>query len=166
GLTAGILHMFVHALAKGTLFLAVAALALRFSRLRLEDLAGAGRQMPWTMAAFVIAGLSLIGIPGTAGFISKWLLISAVLEHGALGVALVVMILVSSLLAAIYVWRVVETAYLGGTASPAKPVAEAPLSMLLVLWVAALANIFFGLAPSLPTALASQAASILLRHGS
>ncbi len=166
GLTAGILHMFVHALAKGTLFLAVAALALRFSRLRLEDLAGAGRQMPWTMAAFVIAGLSLIGIPGTAGFISKWLFISAALEHGALGIVLVVMILVSSLLAAVYVWRVIETAYLGGAAGAAQPVVEAPMSMLLVLWAAALANIVFGVAPSLPTALASQAASILLRYGS
>jgi multicomponent Na+:H+ antiporter subunit D len=77
GLTAGLIHMFNHALAKGTLFLAVACLGMRFSQLGLVNLAGVARQMPWTMAAFVLAGLSLIGVPGTAGFISKWLLISA-----------------------------------------------------------------------------------------
>ncbi|MBT8114656.1 MAG: hypothetical protein KJP04_04720, partial [Arenicella sp.] len=61
GLSAGILHMFNHALAKGALFLAVACLATRFASLRLNDLAGAARSMPWTMAAFAVAGLSLIG---------------------------------------------------------------------------------------------------------
>lgn len=163
GLTAGILHMFNHALAKGTLFLAVAAFAMRFSRLRLENLAGAGRQMPWTMAAFVLAGLSLIGVPGTAGFISKWLLITAALEEGGLGFLLVGTILVSSLMAVIYIWRVVEVAYFGDAPAHEK-FSEAPVWMLLLLWVSALANVVFGVNPSLPMTLSSEAASALLQH--
>ena len=163
GLTAGILHMFNHALAKGTLFLAVAAFAMRFSRLRLENLAGAGRQMPWTMAAFVLAGLSLIGVPGTAGFISKWLLITAALEEGGLGFLLVGTILVSSLMAVVYIWRVVEVAYFGDAQAHEK-FSEAPVWMLLLLWVSALANVVFGVNPSLPMTLSSEAASALLQH--
>ncbi|MGD9342369.1 MAG: proton-conducting transporter membrane subunit, partial [Chromatiales bacterium] len=67
GLTAGILHIFNHALAKGTLFLAVASFAMVAAGLRLNELSGIARRMPWTFGAFVVAGLSLIGIPGTAG---------------------------------------------------------------------------------------------------
>jgi len=85
GLTAGIVHIFNHALAKGTLFLAVASFATLAAGLRLDDLRGIARSMPWTFGAFVIAGLSLIGIPGTAGFVSKWYLISAAMEFGAAG---------------------------------------------------------------------------------
>src|SRR5690606_8864370 len=75
GLTGGIVHMFNHALAKGTLFLAITCLGLRYGNLALEDLAGAARRMPWTLAALVVAGLSLIGMPGTAGFVGKWYLV-------------------------------------------------------------------------------------------
>ena len=81
GLSAGLLHMFNHALSKGALFLAVMCLAMRFNGLHLRDLAGAARLMPWTMAALVVAGLSLVGVPGTAGFISKWYLLTAALQE-------------------------------------------------------------------------------------
>ena len=65
--------------------------------------------MPWTMAAFVVGGLSLIGVPLTAGFISKWQLVLAALDGGLWWVAMLVVL--SSLLAVVYVWRVVEKAY-------------------------------------------------------
>ena len=161
GLQAGILHIFNHALAKGALFLAVACLATRFASLRIEDMGGAARAMPWTMAAFVAAGLSLIGIPGTAGFISKWYLISAAFAEGMLGKALVISILISSLMAVIYIWRVVEATYFGDQAKGEKS-AEAPLWMLMVTWGAVLLNFYFGLEPSLPLALSAEAASSLL----
>ena len=164
GLTAGLIHMFNHALAKGTLFLAVACLGMRFSQLGLVNLAGVARQMPWTMAAFVLAGLSLIGVPGTAGFISKWLLISAALQEGALGVALVAIILVSSLMAVVYIWRVIELAYFGDPPESARSVSEAPVWMLIGTWIAALMNIYFGVVPALPMSLAGEAAASLLQH--
>jgi multicomponent Na+:H+ antiporter subunit D len=164
GLSAGVIHMFNHALAKGALFMAVACLGLGYSSLRIADLAGAARQMPWTMGAFVLAGLSLIGIPGTAGFVSKWYLITAALEQGSIGIALVVVIVISSLMALAYVWRVVEIAYFGDTGKPAVTRREAPALLLVGTWIAALANVYFGLLPALPRSLSTAAANILLAH--
>jgi len=164
GLTAGIVHIFNHALAKGALFLAVASFATVAASLRLQDLGGIARRMPWTFGAFVIAGLSLIGIPGTAGFISKWYLISAAMQLGPGGLVLVAIILISSLMAVVYIWRIVEVMWFGEPAAEATAsVAVSPL-LVGVAWVVALANIYFGLSPDLPMTLASEAAAELLRH--
>ncbi len=162
GLTAGIVHIFNHALAKGALFLAVAAFAAAPRGLRLDDLRGIAREMPWTFGAFIVAALSLIGIPGTAGFISKWYLISAAVDLGPAGLPLVALIVVSSLMAVAYVWRIVEAACFG-THEPAPPVTVAP-ALVALTWVAALANVYFGLAPDVPFALAQDAALELLDH--
>ncbi len=162
GLVASVVHMFNHALAKGTLFLAAAGLAVHFSGLTLADLSGAAKRMPWTLAALVVAGLSLIGIPGTAGFVSKWYLLSAVLEKGNLGYALAVLIIVSSLMAVIYIWRIVETAYFGEPGDDTATVREAPTALLAATWIGALANVYFGLQPYVPATLASSAAQLLI----
>ena len=164
GLSASLLHMFNHALAKGALFLAVMALALRYSRLDLQHLAGAAKRMPWTMSALVVAGLSLIGVPGTAGFISKWYLVTAALDEGALGIALIAVIVIGSLMAVIYVWRIVEAAWFAQPQEPAVMLEEAPAAMLVVIWLAALSNVYFGLVTGLPRELATKAATLLLRH--
>ncbi len=163
GLTGGIVHIFNHALAKGAVFLALAAFAANAKSLRLDDLGGIARQMPWTFVAFVIAALSLIGIPGTAGFISKWYLITAALEAGPVGIALVGVIVVSSLMAVVYVWRVVEVAAFGTPVDPDRSVTLAP-SLIVVVWVAAALNIVFGLAPGLPLSLARASGLTLLAH--
>jgi multicomponent Na+:H+ antiporter subunit D len=164
GLTAGIVHIFNHALAKGALFLAVASFATVAAGLRLDDLRGIARRMPWTFGAFVVAGLSLIGIPGTAGFVSKWYLISAAMEFGAAGLPLVAIILVSSLMAVVYVWRIVEAAFFANAAE--NPTSGAGVSPILVavLWLAAIANVYFGLVPELPLTLSGEAATELLDH--
>ena len=164
GLVAAFAHMFNHALAKGGLFLAVACLACHYRDLRLDQLAGAARTMPLTAAAFVVCGFSLIGIPGTAGFISKWLLIGAALERDSSAFVLVAIILASSLMALVYVWRVVETLYFRPAVAEAERPGEAPLQLLLVTWTVALANIGFGLFPQFPLALSSAAADLLLGH--
>lgn len=161
GLTASIVHIFNHSLAKGTLFLSVAALALRTNSLRLDGIAGAAKTMPWTMAAFVIGAFSLIGVPGTAGFISKWFLILAVLEKGGwFGIVLVAAIVAGSLLAVVYVWRIIEAAYFR---APAEGVVsrEAPPALLAVTWAAALANLYFGIFTEVPVSLSSMAAEAL-----
>jgi multicomponent Na+:H+ antiporter subunit D len=167
GLTAGILHMFNHALAKGTLFLAVMCLATRLRGLKLGDLAGAARAMPWTMAALVFGALSLIGVPGTAGFISKWYLVTAALDLGPLGIGLIAVVVAGSLMAVVYVWRIVEAAWFapapeaaGATAAAGS--AEAPLTMLVVTWAVALGNLVFGLFTGPQRELASRAAAALL----
>src|SRR5690606_23784987 len=80
GLTGGLVHILNHALIKGAIFMALGAVVFRVGKITIEDLGGIGRRMPFTMAGLVIAGLSLIGIPGTAGFVSKWYLVVAASE--------------------------------------------------------------------------------------
>lgn len=164
GLTASVLHLFNHALMKGALFLVLGCIACRQSSFRIDDLAGIGRRMPWTMAAFTVGGMSLIGIPLTAGFISKWYLILAALEGRSWWLA--AFIVASSLLAVVYVWRVVEAAYFkappDGVGAERR---EAPLSLLVPTWILAAANVYFGLDTSLPVGVAGHAARALLGAG-
>ncbi len=162
GLTAATLHMFNHALAKGGLFLAVAGFAMVAAGTRIENFAGIARRMPWTFAAFVVAGLSLIGIPGTAGFISKWYLIGASMELGTPGLLLVAVIIVSSLMAVVYIWRIVEVASFGEPESAGD--GKLPPALFVTIWIVALANVYFGLVPALPFSLSAGAADILLGH--
>ncbi len=153
--------MFNHALAKGAMFLALAGMAMHVNQLLLKDIGGIGRRMPWTTAALVIAGASLVGIPGTAGFVSKWLLLQAAFEQGPLGMVAIAVVVLSSLAAVYYVWRIIEQAYFGAPAEGATS-GEAPWPLLAGLWLVAIANVYFGLAPQLPVTLAETAATNLL----
>ena len=159
GLTATILHLFNHALIKGGLFMALGCVVYRCGSASIDEMRGLGRQMPLTMAAFVIGGLSLIGIPLTVGFISKWYLILGALEAGWWPVA--VLIVATSLLAVLYIWRVVEVAYFQPPPE-GRVVTEAPRSMLIPMWVLILANIYFGIDASLTTSVAGTAARALI----
>ncbi|WP_200251229.1 proton-conducting transporter membrane subunit [Thiococcus pfennigii] len=157
GLTAALLHLFNHALMKGALFLALGAVAYRLGPVRLTGMAGLGRQMPWTLAAFVVGGLSLIGVPLTVGFVSKWYLILAAIEAGWWPVA--ALILIASLLAVLYIWRVVEVAYFRPRPAGAEAVTEVPLALLAPTWALVLANLYFGLDTRLTVGLAETAAA-------
>jgi len=159
GLTGGIVHLFNHALMKGGLFLVVACIAHRLHATRIEDLRGIGKEMPITMGAFVVGGLSLIGVPGTVGFVSKWYLVLAALEKGWYPVA--ALILLSSLLAVVYIWRIVEVAYFK-PAPEGRTIARPPLSMLIPTWVLIGATVFFGLFTDLTVGGAADAAHFLL----
>jgi multicomponent Na+:H+ antiporter subunit D len=163
GLTAGILHMFNHALMKGALFLVLGAIFYRIGSCNIDRMAGIARRMPWTMAAFVGGSLSLIGIPMTAGFISKWYLILAALEKGWWYVA--VLIVASSLIAVIYVWRIIEAAYFREPPDDLADISEAPLSLLIPAWVLVIANVYFGIDTSLPVGLSELAAKALMGAG-
>jgi len=163
GLTAGIVHLFNHAVTKGGLFLALGCIVLRLGTCRLDDLAGLGRRMPLTMFSFVLGGLSLIGVPLTAGFISKWYLVQAAIEQNNWLVAGA--ILFGSLLALIYVWRVVEAAYFRPAPEQATELTEAPWSMLIPTWILIGATVYFGIDTSLSLGVASKAARFLLGAG-
>ena len=163
GLTSGLLHIFNHALMKGALFLSLGAVYYRIGSVQIDDMRGVGRQMPMTMFAFVIAGLSLIGVPLTAGFISKWYLLTALFQMGWWPIA--VLVLASSLLAVIYIWKVVEVAYFQQPASGAKAVTEVPFSMLMPIWVLTAANVYFGVDTRLPLMLSGDAAKYLMGIG-
>jgi multicomponent Na+:H+ antiporter subunit D len=163
GLTGGLVHLFNHAIMKCGLFLVMAAVLLRTGSVRIDAMAGLGRRMPWTMAAFVVAGLSMIGVPLTVGFVSKWYLVKGALEAGLWPVA--VLILLSSLLAVVYIWRVVEVAYFSRPPDDAEEIREAPFSLLAPTWVLAGATLFFGIFTSVSVGAASAAAEMLLGVG-
>lgn len=166
GVGAGILHLFNHAIIKGALFMALACVFLRTGSVMIDDMRGLGHSMPWTMAAFVAGGLSIIGVPLTAGFVSKWYLISAAFDLGLWWVGL--LILLSSLLAVVYIWRVVETAYFNVTdeGTVEKLVdREAPLPMLVTLWGLIGLNVLFGINTSLSADIANAAGAFLVGGG-
>ena len=160
GLTAGILHLFNHALMKGALFLALGCVFFRIRSVNVDDMAGLAKVMPWTMAAFVTGGLSLIGIPLTVGFVSKWYLILASLEKEWW--LLAAAILFSSLLAVIYMWRVIEVAYFRERPAGAAAIGEAPLAMLVPMWLLVGANVYFGIDTDLTVGTARAAAELLM----
>ncbi len=160
GLTGGISHMFNHAVIKGALFLAIGCVVYSTGITRIEQMAGLGRTMPLTMGAFVLAGLGLIGVPGTAGFVSKWFLIQGAVEQGLWWLAAVIVL--ASILAVIYVGRVVEIAWFrapeGAAATPRRP----PPEMLAITWMLTLAVIWFGFDTRVNAGVAAEAAQLLL----
>ncbi|MGB5277777.1 MAG: monovalent cation/H+ antiporter subunit D family protein [Gammaproteobacteria bacterium] len=159
GLTATLVHVFNHALMKGALFMAVGAIVYRVGSSRLEELNGLGRRMPWTFTAIFIAGLSLIGIPGTAGFISKWYLVLAAIEQQSWLITLV--ILLGSLLAVIYMWKIIEVMFFRPASDSIVEVKEAPVSLLLPMWTLVLANLYFGINTELTVNVADSAVGLL-----
>ena len=160
GLTAATLHLFNHALMKGALFLALGCVMYRVGSVHIDALRGLGRRMPWTMAAFTAGGLSLIGVPLTVGFVSKWFLVLGALEQGMWPVA--ALVLVTSTMAVVYIWRVVEAVYFGDPSARAESATEAPLSLLVPTWALIAANLYFGIDATLTTSVAGQAARTLL----
>ena len=119
--------------------------------------------MPFTMAAFTAGGLGLIGVPLTAGFISKWYLVAGTIEAGHIYMAGIV--LVGSLLALIYVWKVVETIYFGKRDKDAPEVKEGPLTMVVPTWVLIGGSIYFGIDANLSVTVSQAAAKLLLGGG-
>jgi len=156
GVSAGLLHLFNHALMKGALFMAIAGICINYKGTTIRDFAGLGRSAPFTMTAFAIAGLSLIGVPLTAGFISKLQLGYALFEHGWWWAVLLVVF--SSFLAVIYVGRILQSVFFMPPLNPRKTRKEAPLLLLVPLWILALANIYFGIDASFPAGLARDGA--------
>ena len=161
-LTGSVVHLLNHGVTKGCIFLLLGGIALRMggARVTVEGLAGLARRMPLTALGLTIAGLSLIGIPGTAGFVTKWYLILGALERGWWWVVLA--ILASSLIAVAYVWRLVEAAYLRpapeGTARR-----EAPIAMLCAGLAMAALCVYFGFDTGFSAGGAAEAAQLLLR---
>ena len=163
GVSAGMFHLVNHALMKGALFMAVAGVVLTYKGTRIHDFAGLGRYAPWTMTAFAIAALSLIGVPLTAGFQSKFALVSALLASGWWWAAMIVVF--SSVLAVIYMGRILEAVFFRPPNNPQKRHKEAPLLLLVPLWILALANIWVGINGNFVSGLADDAAAALFVGG-
>lgn len=167
GLTAGYVHLINHAVIKGALFFALGAFWYRYGITRTEDFAGLGKMMPWTMGAFTVGGLSLIGVPTTAGFISKLQLAEAAIDRGWFWAVFVIM--ASSILAIFYIGRLLLTAYFQSPPEIDGEVVkknEAPLIMLIPMWILALLSIAIGVYYSdFVVELGQNASDVLLQGG-
>jgi multicomponent Na+:H+ antiporter subunit D len=142
------------------MFLALGCCMYRLGSVHIRDLAGLGRTMPLTAAALVAGGLGLIGVPLTAGFISKWYLVLGAIERGWWPVA--VLIMLSSLLAVAYVWRMVEAMYFNPPPETVPEGMDTRLSMLIPTWVLIGASLYFGVQTDLTVGVARDAAMALL----
>lgn len=148
GITGGIIHILNHAFTKITLFFCAGAIYVAAHKSNISDMSGIARKMPWTIGAFSIASLSIIGVPLFAGFITKWHLVMGTIHSSSwmlLGV-----ILTSSLLNVAYFAPVVIKAVFG--APPAdghEGISEAPRAMIIPIMVTAVGTILIGIFPDL-----------------
>jgi multicomponent Na+:H+ antiporter subunit D len=145
-MTGAILHIVNDALMTLCLFLAASAIVYRLGDSKLSSMKGLYRRMPLTMAAFTIGAFSMIGVPPTAGFFSKWYLILGGIQAGSWAWIYVAALLISSLINAILFFRIIEIAYFQGggedghgSAMPRQEACAWQLSPLLLSAVALLA---------------------------
>jgi multicomponent Na+:H+ antiporter subunit D len=140
-MTGAILHIVNDALMTLCVFLVVGNIVYKVKGYAFEDLKGLFRKMPFTMGAFVIGALSIIGVPPTCGFFSKWYLITGAIQAGHYG--FMVALIFSSLVNVILFFRVIEISYYQpfsdhhGHEHHSEPMAEAPLTMLVPLLIVA-----------------------------
>ena len=149
GMTGAILHIVNDALMTLCVFLVVGNIVYKVKGHAFEDLKGLLRKMPFTMGAFVMGALSIIGVPPTCGFFSKWYLISGAIQAGQY--AFMGALLFSSLVNVVLFFRVLEICYFEpfadhhGEDHPRQPMDEAPISMLAPLLVLAAGLVLVGL---------------------
>ena len=148
------LHIVAHAFGKITLFFAAGAIYTASHKTEVSQLDGIGRRMPWTMAAFAIGALSMIGLPPTAGFVSKWFILSGAMA--AANWVAVAVIAASTLLNAGYFLPIVYRAFFREGDDRAH--GEAPATMVAALALTALATIAFFFMSDIPVALARRLA--------
>ncbi len=149
-MTGAILHIVNDALMTLCLFLAASAIVYRLGDSKLSSMQGLYRRMPLTMAAFTVGAFSMIGIPPTAGFFSKWYLILGGIEAGAWAWIYVAALLISSLVNAVLFFRIIEIAFFQGDGAHGHGVPlvrqEAPAWQLSPLLISAVALLVIGLA--------------------
>lgn len=148
GFVGAVFHIVNHAIMKCALFLVAGGVKWKTGEHLIAKFVGMDRRMPLTMGAFLIGAFSMVGIPPTAGFFSKWYLILGALEKN-MGFYVFVIIL-SSLLNAIYFFRVIEQAYLKKGSSPVEEEVhqagpELPWTMLVPLVVLGLSILLVGI---------------------
>lgn len=133
GILAAVFQIVIHAFMKSSLFMSIGAVQYQYDTVNIDDFGGLNKHMPLTVMTMVIASLSMVGIPPTGGFFSKWYLMLGALEKGQY--VFIAVLVVSALLNAVYFFRVIENIFInkdaGLTPLHRKGVLELPLSMLV-----------------------------------
>lgn len=154
GVLGGVAHITNHAVSKITLFFCAGSIYVSTHKTEISQMSGLAKRMPWTMAAFALASLSVVGIPLTSGFVSKWYLALGTVDGGRL--VLLGVLLVSSFLNAIYLGSIVYKAYFEEASPTSEEVREAPW-IVAPLAVSAAASLILGLYPAPVLELAGRA---------
>jgi multicomponent Na+:H+ antiporter subunit D len=148
------MHLAAHAMSKITLFFAAGSIYTAAHLTEVSQLDGIGRRMPWTMAAFTVGALAMIGVPPTAGFLGKWFMLTGAMQT-ANWIALVV-IVVSTILNAGYFLPIVFRAFFRApTSHGGHDSGEAPWPIVVALTATAIGTVLMFLAPQIPYALAT-----------
>ncbi len=153
GVLGGVAHITNHAVSKITLFLCAGSIYVTTRKTEISQMSGLAKRMPWTMASFSVASLSIVGIPLTSGFVSKWNLALGTVDGHSL--VLLGVLLVSSLLSAAYLGPVVYKAYFEKESPTNETGREVPW-MVAPLVISAAASLLLGLFPGPVLALAGR----------
>ncbi len=149
------MHIAAHAFGKITLFFAAGAIYTAAHKTEVSQLDGIGRRMPWTMGAFAVGAVSMIGLPPTAGFASKWFILSGAYEAGHW--VAIATIAASTLLSAGYLLPIVFRAFFRPSADGhGHAHGEAPLPMVVAMVATATATVLMFFFADLPLSLARQ----------
>jgi multicomponent Na+:H+ antiporter subunit D len=153
GIMGGIIHIANHGFSKITLFFCAGAIYVAAHKKKISDMEGIGYAMPFTMGAFAIASLSMIGVPPVAGFVTKWYLLNGAMEINSLPI--VVILMTSTILNAAYFAPITIKAFFknkkgGWNRSNIK---EAPVTMVVPLVLASLISVAIGIFPQFFTQL-------------
>jgi multicomponent Na+:H+ antiporter subunit D len=144
--TGAMMHLLNHAVIKITLFFCVGAIMFNTKKTKISEINGIGKLMPVTMVCFTISAISLIGIPPTNGFISKWLLAEGALIEGKAGFP--VILLVSALLTAMYLFPISTAAFFRKGETEIVAIKDAPIKMLIPIVCITVITVFLGLFPN------------------
>ncbi|MGH8667506.1 MAG: monovalent cation/H+ antiporter subunit D family protein [Burkholderiales bacterium] len=162
-IAAAALHIATHALGKITLFFAAGSIYTATHKTEVSQLDGIGRRMPWTMTAFAIGALSLIGIPPAAGFLSKWMMFQG--AANAENYAVIAVLSLSTLLNAAYFLPIVHAAFLRPQPAGQPRHGEAPWPMVIAILVVAAATLLLPVASAIPLELARSVGGLTAYGG-
>ena len=164
GVVGALLQVVFHALAKNVLFLCAGAFIYKTHKTLVSDITGMGKSMPKLFAFFSVAGLSLVGVPLTAGFISKWYLAQGALntESGLVGFVGICVIMVSALLTGGYLVSVTANAFFTHRSEEISESFEPNKYMLVPIAVLSAMIVIFGVFPQPVISFVSQIAQSIM----
>ena len=147
GVLGGIIHIVNHGFAKITLFFCAGAIYVAHHKKKISDMAGIGYAMPFTMGAFALASLSMIGAPPVGGFVTKWYLLNGALEIR--NIPILIVLVASTILNAGYFVPITIRAFFEGKKErwSRKDIQEAPLTMVVPLVLASIISLVLGIFP-------------------
>jgi NADH-quinone oxidoreductase subunit M len=142
----GFYHILAHAIASASAFMAIAAVSRVTGTTKMKELGGMIHKMPITYLAYLIAIISMAGIPPMGGFISKWLIFQSIIDKGLIFIAVAAFF--GSIGSFLYVFRPLAALFLGQEFKEYKKVKEAPILMLIPTFILMGLNIYTGIFPA------------------